>query len=104
MVKHPPLWVKFKIMEKLFKTMGQIPNDKLLHFFYGTLIGLPLIYLFDITGLILTIGIAFLKEVIDIFIYLSKDIKPDIYMFLSGCLVDIIYTIMSSILVFILFV
>ena len=44
--------------------MSNIPHDKLLHFFWGSLISFPLIYIFDIYGFILSLIIFAAKEII----------------------------------------
>jgi len=44
--------------------MSNIPHGKLLHFFWGSLISFPLIYIFDIYGFILSLIIFAAKEII----------------------------------------
>ena len=56
-------------MEKFLKQLANIPNDKLLHFFYGTIIGFVCILFFGLGGFVLTLFIAVLKEIIDYFRY-----------------------------------
>jgi|TARA_R110002020_G_scaffold164281_1_gene350814 ABC-type lipoprotein release transport system permease subunit len=76
MGKNPPLWggillinLNLSIMEKFLKQLANIPNDKLLHFFYGTIIGFICILFFGVGGFVLTLLIAVLKEIIDYFRY-----------------------------------
>jgi len=53
-------------MNKLFNKLANIPQDKLLHFFYGTLMAAPLVALTNpLISLAAIIGIAFGKELYD---------------------------------------
>ena len=54
-------------MKELLKKLASIPNDKLLHFFYGSLISYVFLGLgFKITlTFILVVSIGFIKEVYD---------------------------------------
>jgi len=53
-------------MNKLFSKLANIPQDKLLHFFYGTLMAAPLVALTNpLISLAAIIGIAFGKELYD---------------------------------------
>jgi hypothetical protein len=53
-------------MNKLFNKLANIPHDKLLHFFYGTLMAAPLVALTNpLISLAAIIGIAFGKELYD---------------------------------------
>ncbi len=53
-------------MDKLLNKLANIPQDKLLHFFYGTLMAAPLVALTNpLISLAAIIGIAFGKELYD---------------------------------------
>ncbi len=53
-------------MNKLFNKLANIPQDKLLHFFYGTLMAAPLVALTNpLISLAAIIGVAFGKELYD---------------------------------------
>ena len=78
-------------MEKVKRIIGylsKIPNDKLLHSFYGTLIFLTALYLWDKDiALMMVIIIALAKEILDIW--------------LSGfCYKDFVYTIIFPCLIY----
>lgn len=53
-------------MDKIFNKLANIPHDKLLHFFYGTLMATPLVALTDplISSAVMVI-VAFGKELYD---------------------------------------
>ena len=75
-------------VERIIGYLSKIPNDKLLHSFYGTLIFLSILYIGnkDI-ALLMVIIIAFAKEILDIW--------------LSGfCFKDFIYTIVFPCLIY----
>ena len=69
-------------MEKVFKVLNSIPNDKLLHNTYGTLIFLALsVFMSNIYALGIVVLIAGSKEVYD---YKNKDKHtPDIWDFFA---------------------
>ena len=50
--------------EKILKTFGNIAKDKLLHFFYGSIISFVSILFFGIHGLWITVIIAAAKEIV----------------------------------------
>lgn len=85
-------------IKELLNKLSSIPNDKLLHFFYGTLIALA-VSCFTSLGLpeyyiiLTTLTVAILKEVYDKF-YGSKifDLK------------DIVYTIAPSVMIYLLLI
>jgi len=53
-------------MNKLLNKLANIPQDKLLHFFYGTLMAAPLVALTNpLISLAAIIGVAFGKELYD---------------------------------------
>ena len=53
-------------MEKIFNKLANIPHDKLLHFFYGTLIAAPLVmFTSTLISFVAIVAIAFGKEVYD---------------------------------------
>lgn len=79
-------------MKKLFKKLATIPNDKLLHFFYGTLItyGLIALEIELIVILVIVLGFGFAKEVYD-------KINTSVFNF-----TDIIFTIASPLILFLI--
>lgn len=52
-------------MGKIFKKLVEIPHDKLLHSFYGTLIYLVLSFFNPLLAFAIVIFIAFAKEIYD---------------------------------------
>lgn len=53
-------------MDKLLKKLSNVPYDKLLHFFYGTLMGAPLVaFTNPLLSLAIIIVISFGKELYD---------------------------------------
>ena len=53
-------------MDKIFKKLAQIPHDKLLHSFYGTLIYVVLSFIVSIEiSLALVFFVAIVKEIYD---------------------------------------
>jgi len=80
---------------KFFKSLANIPNDKLLHFFYGTISGFVLVSLFSGIGVLLCLAIAVLKEVYDFIRY--ADIVAKDFNFIDS-LKDIAFTVAPSIM------
>ena len=71
-------------MNKIKKFLAGIPNDKLLHFFYGWMIAAPLLLFFEhviVLSIMLIIG-------------LTKEFIEDIYRDSNLCLSDTAYTIL----------
>lgn len=56
-------------MDKIFKKLALIPNDKLLHSFYGTLIYIGFSFYNSLLAFAIVILIAFAKEIYDEVIY-----------------------------------
>ncbi len=55
-----------ELKNKLQEVLSAIPNDKLLHFFYGSLISFPLVHWLEpLMVLGIVSGIAIFKEVLD---------------------------------------
>lgn len=52
-------------MKKLLNFMKNIKKDKLLHFFWGTIISAPLIYFFGVFGFFISFVLIIAKEVYD---------------------------------------
>jgi hypothetical protein len=79
-------------MKKLFKKLATIPNDKLLHFFYGSLItyGLIALEIELIVILVIVLGVGFAKEVYD-------KINTSVFNF-----ADILFTIASPLILFLI--
>ena len=74
--------------------MNNIPQDKLLHFFWGSLISFPLIYIFDIYGLLLSLIIFAAKEII----YdkcMSKG-NPEVLDFVFSSIPAVLYIILKN--------
>ena len=74
--------------------MNNIPQDKLLHFFWGSLISFPLIYIFDIYGLLLSLIIFAAKEII-YDKYMSKG-NPEILDFIFSSIPAVLYIIIKD--------
>ena len=77
--------------EKTLKTFGNIPQDKLLHFFYGTIISFIAVLIFSIKGLWITVVIAAAKELI--YDKLMKKGNCDILDFVFTCIPCIMFLI-----------
>ena len=69
---------------KILKTFGSIPNDKLLHFFYGAILSFIFLFLIGVNGLWLTVIIAAAKELVYDW-YLSKG-NPEVMDFVYTCI------------------
>ena len=50
------------MIELILKKLGNIQKDKLLHFFYGTILSFILIFYFEIVGMIIALIIPARKE------------------------------------------
>lgn len=83
-----------KFLDRIFN----LQTDKLKHFFFGTLIGFLMVIMFSWAGILLTLFVALLKEVID-YIEYSADGKT--YNAIGG-LWDVAFTVAPSILFFII--
>ena len=77
-------------MKKLIDKLTQIKHDKLLHFFYGTIISFIGIVIFGLHGLWLTVIIGAWKELV----YDKQHGTPDIWDFLWTILPAIIFIIL----------
>jgi hypothetical protein len=82
------------MIENFFNKLANIPNDKLLHFFYGSIIGFCCVALFSWMGVLMTLGLAILKESLDIIEDDVKEEKPNF----KESVIDIMFTIIPSIL------
>ena len=78
---------------KILKIFGNIKHDKLLHFFYGSMISFVSVLIFGINGLCITVAIAAAKEII--WDYLMKKGNPEI--------LDFIFTIIPAAMLLILY-
>ena len=56
-------------MDTFFKKLALIPNDKLLHSFYGTCIYILLSFVNPLFGIIFVIIVAIAKEIYDEIVY-----------------------------------
>jgi len=81
---------KNKKMKKIIDKLTDIKHDKLLHFFYGTVISFIGVGIFGLWGLLLTIIIGAWKELI----YDKKHGTPDIWDFLWTILPAIMFVIL----------
>ena len=50
------------MIDLILKKLGNIQKDKLLHFFYGTILSFILIFYFEIVGMIIALIIPAIKE------------------------------------------
>lgn len=76
-------------MDQIFKKLAQIPHDKLLHSFYGTLIYVGLSWVDLVIALAAVVAVAIVKEIWDEMEY-------------GGCSVaDIVFTISIPVLLFV---
>ena len=74
------------------KILSNIKHDKLLHFFYGSIISFISVLIFGVNGLWITVAIAAAKEII--WDYLMKKGNAE--------LLDFVYTIIPAAMLFIL--
>jgi hypothetical protein len=91
------------MISKFFKSLANIPNDKLLHFFYGSIFGFILVSLVSGLGVLLCLAIAVLKEFYDLIVkseiqneYWYYPLKNKYY--LKQSLKDIAFTVAPSIM------
>ena len=81
------------MIDLILKKLGNIQKDKLLHFFYGTILSFILIFYFEIVGMIIALIIPAIKE-----LYYDK------YLGKGNCeLADYFYTVTPTILLAIIF-
>jgi len=78
-------------MKKIIDKLTEIKHDKLLHFFYGTIISFIGVGIFGLHGLWFTVAIAAWKELI----YDKQYGTPDIW--------DFVWTIITPIMFIILY-
>ena len=76
---------------KILKPFGNIPQDKLLHFFYGTIISFLSVLIFGLKGLWITVIIAASKELI--YDKLMKKGNCEIMDFIFTCIPCIMFLI-----------
>lgn len=62
-------------MDKIFKKLVEIPHDKLLHNFYGTLIYLVFSFFNPLLAFAIVLIVAFAKEIYDEVIYKGYNIS-----------------------------
>ena len=74
------------------KLLSNIPNDKLLHFFYGSIISFISILFIGIYGLWITVIIAALKEIL--YDGLMNKGTVDFYDFVFTCIPCLMYLIL----------
>jgi len=81
------------MIDLILKKLGNIQKDKLLHFFYGTILSFILIFYFEIVGMIIALIIPAIKE-----LYYDKYLG-------RGCCewADYFYTIAPTIMLVIIF-
>ena len=81
------------MIELILKKLGNIQKDKLLHFFYGTILSFILIFYFEIVGMIIALIIPAIKE-----LYYDK------YLGKGNCeWADYFYTVAPTIMLAIIF-
>jgi len=81
------------MIDLILKKLGNIQKDKLLHFFYGTILSFILIFYFEIVGMIIALIIPAIKE-----LYYDK------YLGKGNCeLADYLYTVAPTIMLAITF-
>ena len=80
-------------MKKLIDKLTKIKHDKLLHFFYGTIISFIGVGIFGLQGLWLTVIIGAWKELV----YDKQHGIPDIWDFLWTILPAIMFIILYNI-------
>ena len=81
------------MIELILKKLGNIQKDKLLHFFYGTILSFILIFYFEIVGMIIALIIPAVKE-----LYYDK------YLGKGNCeWADYFYTVAPTIMLVIIF-
>tara|TARA_R100000664_G_C2727193_1_gene118811 strand:+ start:333 stop:578 length:246 start_codon:yes stop_codon:yes gene_type:complete len=80
-------------MKKIIEKLSEIKQDKLLHFFYGTIISFIGISLLDLYGLLFTVIIGAWKE----WVYDKKHGTPDIWDFLWTILPACLFIILELI-------
>ena len=81
------------MIDTIFKKLGNIQKDKLLHFFYGTILSFFLIFYFEIVGMINALIIPAVKE-----LYYDK------YLGKGNCeWADYFYTVAPTIMLVIIF-
>ena len=81
------------MIDLILKKLGNIQKDKLLHFFYGTIISFILIFYFEIVGMIIALIIPAVKE-----LYYDK------YLGKGNCeWADYFYTVAPTIMLVIIF-
>jgi len=84
---------KNKKMKKIIEKLTEIKHDKLLHFFYGTIISFIGVGIFGLWGLLLTVIIGAWKELV----YDKKHGTPDIWDFVWTILPAIMFVILYNI-------
>ena len=73
--------------------MNKIPNDKLLHFFWGGITAFQMVYLFSVNGFFISILIYGLKEIIYDW-YLGKG-NPEVLDFVYSSVPAVFYLVLS---------
>jgi hypothetical protein len=79
---------------KILKIFGSINKDKLLHFFYGSIISFLSIVIFGINGLWINVVIAAAKEIV--YDGLMKKGTVDFYDFIFTCIPSLMYLILYN--------
>ena len=81
-------------MKTLLETLSSLPKDKLLHFFYGSIISFLSIIIFGINGLWINVVIAAAKEIV--YDGLMKKGTIDFYDFVFTCIPSLMYLILYN--------
>jgi len=81
-------------MNKILEKISNIPNDKLLHFFWGSILSFVFILILGIKGVFLTFIIAIAKEFYD---WYSKKGTPELADFIATIIPAIMFIIVNKI-------
>ena len=81
-------------MKKILNKLNKIPNDKLLHFFWGSVLSFIFILALGIKGTVLTFIVAIAKESYDW--YLKKG-TPELADFIATIIPAIMFIIINQI-------
>tara|TARA_R110000772_G_scaffold233754_1_gene345307 strand:- start:247 stop:492 length:246 start_codon:yes stop_codon:yes gene_type:complete len=81
-------------MNKILEKISNIPNDKLLHFFWGSILSFVFILILGIKGVFLTFIVAIAKEFYD---WYSKKGTPELADFIATIIPAIMFIIVNKI-------
>tara|TARA_R110000822_G_scaffold22436_1_gene70411 strand:- start:249 stop:494 length:246 start_codon:yes stop_codon:yes gene_type:complete len=81
-------------MNKILEKISNIPNDKLLHFFWGSILSFVFILILGIKGVFSTFIVAIAKEFYD---WYSKKGTPELADFIATIIPAIMFIIVNKI-------